>query len=92
MAIHSSTIAWKIPWAEEPGRLQSTGSESNTTERLNTHTKVTNTLIFGWEDPLEKEMVYPLQCSCLENPHGQNYNKISPHTSQNGHHHKVYKQ
>ena len=25
MAIHSSTIAWKIPWIEEPGRLQSTG-------------------------------------------------------------------
>ena len=25
MAIHSSTIAWKIPWAEEPGRLQSMG-------------------------------------------------------------------
>ena len=23
MAIHTSTIAWKIPWAEEPGRLQS---------------------------------------------------------------------
>ena len=23
MAIHSSTIAWKIPWTEEPGRLQS---------------------------------------------------------------------
>ena len=22
MAIHSSTIAWKIPWTEEPGRLQ----------------------------------------------------------------------
>ena len=28
MAIHSSTIAWKIPWTEEPGRLQSTGSQS----------------------------------------------------------------
>ena len=28
MAIHSSTIAWKIPWAEEPARLQSTGSQS----------------------------------------------------------------
>ena len=27
MAIHSSTIAWKIPWAEEAGRLQSTGSQ-----------------------------------------------------------------
>ena len=23
---HSSTLAWKIPWMEEPGRLQSTGS------------------------------------------------------------------
>ena len=28
MAIHSSTIAWKIPWTEEPGRLQSTGSQT----------------------------------------------------------------
>jgi len=26
MATHSSTLAWKIPWIEEPGRLQSTGS------------------------------------------------------------------
>ena len=25
MAIHSSTIAWKIPWTEEPGRLQLMG-------------------------------------------------------------------
>ena len=25
-APHSSTLAWKIPWAEEPGRLQSMGS------------------------------------------------------------------
>ena len=27
MAPHSSTLAWKIPWMEEPGRLQSTGSQ-----------------------------------------------------------------
>ena len=27
MAIRSSTIAWKIPWTEEPGRLQSVGSQ-----------------------------------------------------------------
>ena len=27
MAIRSSTIAWKIPWTEEPGRLQSMGSK-----------------------------------------------------------------
>ena len=26
MATHSSTLAWKIPWMEEPGRLQSIGS------------------------------------------------------------------
>ena len=27
MATHSSTLAWKIPWMEEPGRLQSIGSQ-----------------------------------------------------------------
>ena len=26
MAPHSSTLAWKIPWTEEPGKLQSMGS------------------------------------------------------------------
>ena len=26
MATHSSILAWRIPWMEEPGRLQSTGS------------------------------------------------------------------
>ena len=30
MAPHSSTLAWKIPWKEEPGRLQSMGSQSQT--------------------------------------------------------------
>ena len=27
MATHSSTLAWRIPWTEEPGGLQSTGSK-----------------------------------------------------------------
>jgi len=27
MATHSSTFAWKIPWTEEPGKLQSMGSQ-----------------------------------------------------------------
>ena len=27
MATHSSTLAWKVPWMEEPGRLQSMGSQ-----------------------------------------------------------------
>ena len=30
MVTHSSTLAWKIPWMEEPGRLQSMGSQSQT--------------------------------------------------------------
>ena len=28
MATHSSILAWRIPWTEEPGRLQSMGSQS----------------------------------------------------------------
>ena len=30
MAIHSSILAWEIPWTEEPGGLQSVGSQSRT--------------------------------------------------------------
>ena len=32
MAPHSSTLAWKIPWMEEPGRLQSMGSQKSWTQ------------------------------------------------------------
>ena len=32
MATHSSILAWRIPWTEEAGRLQSMGSQSDTTE------------------------------------------------------------
>ena len=38
MAPHSSTLAWKVPWTEEPDGLQSMGSlESDKTERLHFH-------------------------------------------------------
>ena len=37
MANHSSILAWKIPRTEEPGKLQSMGSQRGTTERLHTH-------------------------------------------------------
>ena len=30
MATHSSTLAWRIPWTEEPAGLQSTGSQNQT--------------------------------------------------------------
>ena len=56
MALHSSTLAWKIPWTEEPGRLQSMGSQ-----RVG-HDWVTSLSRIG------EGKGNPLQCSCLENP------------------------
>ena len=39
MATHYSTLAWKIPWTEEPGRLQSMGhKELDMTEHAHAHT------------------------------------------------------
>ena len=38
MAVHSSILAWRIPWTEKPGKLQSISKESDTTEGL-THTQ-----------------------------------------------------
>ena len=35
MATLSSNLDWKIPWTEEPGGLQSVGTQSDTTEQLN---------------------------------------------------------
>ena len=46
MAPHSSTLAWKILWNEEPGRLLSMGrKESDTTERLHFHFLLVNGVI-----------------------------------------------
>ena len=60
MATHSSTLAWKIPWMEEPGGLKSMGS-----------LRVGN----DWEASFHFSLSCigegngnPLQCSCLENP------------------------
>ena len=38
MATHSSILAWEIQWTEEPGVLQSMGSQSNSTKRSHMHT------------------------------------------------------
>ena len=60
MAPHSSTLAWKIPWTEEPRRLQSMGSlRSDTTERLPFHFSLSC---------IGEGNGNPLECSCLENP------------------------
>ena len=60
MAPHSSTLAWKIPWTEEPGGLQPIGSlESDTTEWLHFHFSLSC---------IGEGNGNPLQCSWLENP------------------------
>ena len=38
VASHSSILAWKIPWTEEPGRLQSTGSQRDNIDYVNSVT------------------------------------------------------
>ena len=58
MATHSSTLAWKIPWMEEPGGLQSMGSRR---------------VGHNWTNSLSLSCIgeangNPPQCSCLENP------------------------
>ena len=58
MAPHSSTLAWKVPWTEEPGRLRSMGSLG---------------VGYDWVTSLSLSFTgerngNPLQCSCLENP------------------------
>ena len=58
MAPHSSTLAWKIPWTEDPGGLQSMGSLR---------------VEHDWVTSLSLSCIgegngNPLQCSCLENP------------------------
>ena len=63
MATHSSTLAWKIPWVEEPGRLQSMGSL-----RVR-HDWVTSLSLFF--SCIGEGNGNPLQCSCLENPRDQ---------------------
>ena len=60
MAAHSSTLAWRIPWVEEPVGCSPWGhGESDTTEQLHFHFSLPCT---------GEGNGNPLQCSCLENP------------------------
>ena len=60
MAPHSSTLAWKILWVDEPGRLQSMGL-------LRVRHDFTFTFTFSLSC-IGEGNGNPLQCSCLENP------------------------
>ena len=57
MAAHSSTLAWKVPWTEEPGGLQCGREGSDTTEWLHFHLSLSC---------IGEGNGNPLQCSCLE--------------------------
>ena len=68
MATHSSILAWEIPWTEEPGRLQTMGSQTRLSDlTFYFHFSLVAQLVknplvmqetwfrsLGWEDPLEK--------------------------------------
>ena len=60
MAPHSSTLAWRIPWTEEPGGLQSMGSLGVWDDW---ETSLSLFTFMHWRGKWN-----PLQCSCLENP------------------------
>ena len=65
MATHSCTLAWKVPWTEEPGRLQPMGSQSQTRlsdftftfhfhaleKEMTTHSSALDWRIPGTEEP-----------------------------------------
>ena len=66
MAPHSSTLGWKIPWTEEPGRLQSMGSLAKSRARLSDFTftfhfhalekeMATHSSVLGWKIPWTEE-------------------------------------
>ena len=59
IAPHSSTLAWEIPWTEEPTYSPWGRQESDTTERLHFHFSLSCTGEGNGD---------PLQYSCLENP------------------------
>ena len=61
MATHSSTLAWKIPWMEEPGRLQSMGVSKSWTQ-------LSNFTFFLSVVPFGEGNGNLFQCSFLENP------------------------
>ena len=59
MPTHSSTLAWRIPWTEGPGGLQSVGSQKSWTRLRRSHNKQTNFKLFHslqqfnqWSNPI----------------------------------------
>ena len=78
MATHSSTLAWKIPWAEEPGGPQSVGLQTSMSDSVakvccdswgHEELDMTEQLHFHFSlSCIGEGNGSPLQWSCLENP------------------------
>ena len=56
MAIHSSILAWRIPWTEEPGRLWSMELQRDTTE-VTEYAHMNNQGLAGWQKPSRLECI-----------------------------------
>ena len=65
MATHSGTLAWRIPWMEEPGMLHTVHGVAKSRTRLSDFTFFLSIVPFGEGNG------NALQCSCLENPMGR---------------------
>ena len=64
MAAHFSILAWRIPWTEEPGRLQSMGKELDMTERL-----TLSLLNIGWACVIPLLTIEGLECYVFTSPY-----------------------
>ena len=59
MATHSSILTWRIPWTEKPGRLQSMGSQTDTTKQLTLSLFLTPNIKIFWN------LGYTYICVCI---------------------------
>ena len=51
MATHSSILAWRIPWTEEPGGLQPMGCKESDTTEVTEHAQIKHKFMFGIQGP-----------------------------------------
>ena len=71
MATHSSIPAWRVPWTEEPGGLQSTGPQSQTRLWLSTHATLSELnqqlfceKVYNAQQDQSQQVVSVLACPC----------------------------
>ena len=65
MAPHSSTLAWEIPWTEEPGGPQSMGSQRVRHDCVTEQTSIISLAKEGQYQPLYRAVVTTIRTSCL---------------------------